>query len=368
MNSQLELLRETIKRAAAEAKVILIKGGNTKAFYGNTVARDEDNAVELEMATLTGVINYEPTELVITAWAGTPLQTIKDQLDAAGQMFAFDPPSFGAGASLGGMVAAGLSGPLRHGAGPLKDFVLGAHLLDAEGKLLKFGGEVMKNVAGYDVSRLLTGSLGMFGPLTQISVKVAPKPLEVATLQFELDEQAALDKCLSWRAQPLPISATATTQEGLFVRLAGAPSAVQSAITKLGGTRVADQTASLFWDGLREHTHDFFKSNAQSQSTQGLWRFAVAPHTPALGLGPTLTEWGGGQRWIKSDQPAAKLREIAASAGGHATLFRSGSGQSNPADGVFQPLASGVSTIVRRLKQEFDPQGLFNPSRLVWGV
>ena len=363
MNSQLAVLCEQIQTAASQSLPIVIAGGNTKQFYGNAYVQKDLVPLELDMTGLSGIIDYEPTELVMTAWSGTPLQLVKEQLNAAGQMLAFDPPSFGPRATLGGMVAAGLSGPFRHGAGSLKDFVLGANLIDADGKVLKFGGQVMKNVAGYDVSRLLAGSLGMFGPMTQVSVKVAPKPLETLTLQFVLGEQAALDMCLSWRAQPLPISATAITADGLYVRLAGAPSAVQSAHKKLGGSALIGLEASVFWDSLREQTHAFFDG-----LTSPLWRIAVAPHTPALNLGPTLIEWGGGQRWTKTDLAASHLRQLALKSGGHATLFRSQPDKRLTGDGVFHPLTPGVSTIVRRLKQEFDPKGLFNPGRLVWGI
>lgn len=360
MNTKLELLREQVLRAEAESKVMVIKGSGTKSFYGNHVALDEDVAVAIDATTLSGVVNYEPTELVITAWAGTPLQEIKDKLDAAGQMLAFDPPSFGSSATFGGCVAAGLSGPLRQGAGPLRDFVLGANLLDSRGQVLRFGGEVMKNVAGYDVSRLLAGSMGMFGLITQVSMKVAPKPLETVSLRFELDEQAALQMCHSLRAQALPVSATAFDQ-ALFIRLAGAPSAVRSAFGKLGGERIDANEANLFWQLLREQESAFFKGD------EPLWRIAVGPNTPPLNIGPTVFEWGGGQRWVKADLDAATVRQLAARADGHATLFHPKAGRA-PADGVFQPLSPGVATIVRRLKQEFDPKGLFNPGRLVFGV
>jgi glycolate oxidase FAD binding subunit len=222
-NYEISQLIEQVLSARASFKPIQIRGGDTKSFYGNIFDRAGEAPVVLDMRSARGIINYHPSELVITALAGTPLQEIVDTLDASGQMLAFDPPAFGAGATIGGCVSAGLAGPGRYAAGPVKDYVLGAHLLDAQGRILKFGGEVMKNVAGYDVSRLLTGALGMFGALTQVSIKVAPKPFEVCTLEWDMDEPTALAKCLSWRPKPLPISATSCRAWQRSGKTAGQP-------------------------------------------------------------------------------------------------------------------------------------------------
>ena len=390
MDHVIAQLREQVVEAAQQQHTILIEGGGTKNFYGNHALNSTDmaalisnakaalnandsrvppmtsNRVALKLNSLHGIINYQPTELVVTAWAGTPLQEVIDTLAASAQMLAFDPPAFGAQATLGGCVAAGLAGPSRYSGGPVKDYVLGTHLLTASGNILKFGGEVMKNVAGYDVSRLLVGSMGMFGPLTQVSVKVAPMPQEVCTLEFALDEASALAICHSWRAQPLPISATAwQSTEGtsgcLRVRLAGAGAALKTARLKMGGQVLPDAQALEYWAALREQKISFF-------STPTLWRLAVAPGTPILNLGPTLIEWGGGQRWVAAALDATIVRRVAEQAGGHATLFRSSGDQTTPDQCVFHPLAGGVLAVVKRLKQEFDPQGLFNPGRLVHGL
>ncbi|NQW85317.1 MAG: glycolate oxidase subunit GlcE [Alcaligenaceae bacterium] len=382
MDHVIAQLREQVLDAARQQHTILIEGGGTKNFYGNHALNSTDKAtlntidnrvphntnaaVALKLSALHGIINYQPTELVVTAWAGTPLQEVIDTLAASAQMLAFDPPAFGAQATLGGCVAAGLAGPGRYSGGPVKDYVLGTHLLTASGSILKFGGEVMKNVAGYDVSRLLVGSLGMFGALTQVSVKVAPRPQEVCTLEFALDEASALALCHGWRAQPLPISATAWqalegTSGCLRVRLAGAGAALKTARLKMGGQVLLEAQALEFWSVLREQKISFF-------TTPTLWRLAVAPGTPALNLGPTLIEWGGGQRWVASALDATTVRRVAEQAGGHATLFRSSGDQTMPDQGVFHPLTDGVLAVVKRLKQEFDPQGLFNPGRLVHGL
>ena len=366
MDHVIAQLREQVLDAARQQHTILIEGGGTKNFYGNHAPHSTSAGVTLKLSALHGIINYQPTELVVTAWAGTPLQEVIDTLAASAQMLAFDPPAFGAQTTLGGCVAAGLAGPGRYSGGPVKDYVLGTHLLTASGSILKFGGEVMKNVAGYDVSRLLVGSMGMFGALTQVSVKVAPMPQEVCTLAFVLDEASALALCHGWRAQPLPISATAwESTEGtsgcLKVRLAGAGAALKTARLKMGGQVLPDAQALEYWTALREQNLAFF-------ATPTLWRLAVAPGMPALNLGPTLIEWGGGQRWVASALEATTVRRVAEQAGGHATLFRSSGDQTMPDQGVFHPLADGVLEVVARLKQEFDPQGLFNPGRLVHGL
>lgn len=366
MDHVIAQLREQVLDAARQQQTIVIEGGGSKSFYGNRAPQAASASVALKLDALRGIVNYEPTELVVTAWAGTPLQEVIDALAASSQVLAFDPPAFGAQATLGGCVAAGLSGPSRYAGGPVKDYVLGTQLLTASGQVLKFGGEVMKNVAGYDVSRLLVGSMGMFGALTQVSVKVAPKPQEVCTLEFELDEASALALCHSWRAQPLPISATAwratESQSGcLSVRLAGAGAALKTAKQKMGGQLMPEVQATAYWAALREQTLAFF-------DTPKLWRLAVAPGTPALNIGPTLIEWGGGQRWVAADLEAATVRRVAEQAGGHATLFRVPTQHSIPEQGVFHPLATGVLEVVKRLKHEFDPQGLFNPGRLVHGL
>lgn len=368
MNYFLAELTEQVLAARANYKPILIKGGGSKSFYGNPFELAGETSIQLDMSVLKGIVNYQPTELVLTALAGTPLRDVREALDEHGQMLAFDPPSFSATSTIGGCVATGLSGPGRHGAGPLKDYVLGATLIDAQGRLLKFGGEVMKNVAGYDVSRLLAGSLGIFGAIAQVSIKVAPKPLEVCTLERDATEQEALDFFHSLRAQPLPIRATAwePSTDGhaigvMRICLAGATAAVRAARAKLGGNLMQEKAAYQFWDGLRDHQLSYF-------SARPLWRVAVAPGTPALGLGPTMIEWGGGQRWMNADLDPQLVRSIAKKAGGHATLFRPKPEGTIPEHGVFQPLEPGVLTIVQRLKHEFDPKGLFNPGRLVMGI
>ena len=343
-----EQLRERVLAAAVGKTPLRIRGGGTKDFYGNPPVGEL-----LDTAAHAGLVAYEPTELVVTARCGTPLAELEAALEEQGQMLAFEPPHFCEGATVGGCVALGLSGPRRATAGSARDFVLGVKVLDGKGEILNFGGQVMKNVAGYDVSRLMAGALGTLGLLLEVSLKVLPKPHAEATLRLELPQDKAIEAMNRWGGQPLPLSATCWADDLLTVRLSGARAAVAAAREKMGGENVAD--ADSFWRGVREQQSGFFSGEA------ALWRLSLPSKTPPLVLpGAQLIEWGGAQRWLKSDAPAAALREAAAQAGGHATLFRGG----DKSAGVFQPLPEPLMQIHRSLKRNFDPQGLFNPGRL----
>ena len=276
-------------------------------------------------------------------------------------MLSFEPPRYGPESTLGGCIASGLSGPRRMAAGSVRDFVLGAKLLDSTGNVLSFGGEVMKNVAGYDLSRLLAGSMGIFGALMELSIKVAPKPFEEATVVLEIDEAGALELFNLWRGLPIPITATAWLPEErgsggrLYVRVSGSEPAVSNGVKRVGGQGMAQAPAQEFWNSLRDQTHAFFLARP-------LWRVAVPPATAALGAGPTLIEWNGGLRWLSSVTSPADLRTRVASLGGHASLYRY---DSKPDDvPVFHPLEPGLRNINCRVKQELDPVGIFNPKRL----
>lgn len=346
-----EHFRQQILGAVAERRTLRIRGGGSKDWYGQALEGDI-----VDTRGFSGIVDYEPTELVITARCGTPLAEIEAALAERNQMLAFEPPHFGDGATFGGAIASGLSGPRRATSGAVRDFVLGAVLMDGKGQTLTFGGQVMKNVAGYDVSRLLAGSLGMLGLLLQVSVKVLPRPLRESTLRFEMNEIDALDWMNGLGGKPLPISASCWHDGLLTLRLSGAEAAVDAAEKYLGGAAVADGAA--FWHGLREQQHGFF-SDAPS-----LWRLSVPSAASAIILrGDHLIEWGGAQRWLKagSDESTANnIRRAVKAAGGHATLFRGG----DKAVGVFQPLAPAVAKIHERLKAAFDPAHIFNPGRM----
>lgn len=349
MDQTLQAFKEQIISASATKTPLRIRGNGTKDWYGQSF-----DGQLLDTSAYSGIVSYDPTELVITARAGTTLREIGKALAAQKQMLAFEPMRFDGLATLGGIVAAGLSGPRRQAVGSVRDFVLGAVLMDGRGDVLHFGGQVMKNVAGYDVSRLLTGSLGTLGLLCEISIKVLPRPTAQHTVQFALSESEALKQLNLWAGQPLPISGSAWYQGLLTVRLSGARAAVDAAITSMGGDAVAD--ADSFWDAVREHTHEFF-----NDAPKGLWRLSLPTVAPALSLpGEQFIEWGGAQRWLKTDADVANIRAAAEKAGGHATLFKGG----DKSVGVFHPLQPTVARIHRNLKNTFDPAGIFNPGRL----
>jgi glycolate oxidase FAD binding subunit len=357
----LQQLVERVQQARAERRNLCIRGGGSKDFYG-----DMPRGEPLDMAALCGISSYEPTELVVTVRAGTPLAELEAELAAQGQCLAFEPPRFSAAGTVGGMVAAGLSGPSRAAVGSVRDHVLGATLLNGKAEVLSFGGQVMKNVAGYDVARVLAGSMGVLGAICEVSLKVLPVPAATATLRFEMDQASAIRQLNDWAGRPLPLHASAWWQGLLVVRLSGAAAAVQAAAHSMGGEAVPPELAAGFWDGLRDQSDEYFV-NARAALAQGatLWRLSLPQTMPPLGLeGDCLVEWGGGQRWLSSTLPAATVRDAAAAAGGHATLFM---GQDRSA-GVFAPLKSPLDRIHRELKRAFDPDGVLNPGRMYPGL
>jgi glycolate oxidase FAD binding subunit len=344
----LQDLQERIRDAAARGAPLRLRGGGSKDFYGN-----EPRGEPLDTRGYAGVVSYEPTELVVTARCGTPLAELEAALEEHGQCLPFEPPHYGPGATLGGCIAAGLSGPRRASAGALRDFMLGAKLVDGRGRALAFGGQVMKNVAGYDVARLAAGSLGTLALIAEASLKVLPKPAAELTLLLELPEERALESMNRWAGQPLPVSATAWHDGELHVRLSGARAAVRAAAQKIGG--VALDRAQDKWTGIREHRDAFFGGD------EPLWRLALPSTCAPLRLpGRLLIEWGGGLRWLKSRAAPRELREAAQQAGGHATLFRA----ADKACGAFAPLDPVAGRLHRELKRAFDPAGVLNPGRL----
>ena len=350
MDDIVDNLSRLIREAAKQKRPLCVRGGGTKDFYGGPV-----RGYKLNTGDFSGIVAYEPTELVITARAGTPLSEIEAALREKGQMLAFEPPHFGPAATLGGCVAVGLSGPRRPYSGAVRDFVLGVRVLDGKGDDLKFGGQVMKNVAGYDVSRLMAGSLGTLGVLLEVSLKVLPLPVSETTLHLKCTEAEAIERMNQWAARPLPITATAYRDGELGVRLSGARVAVDAAAKKLKGAVVAPDEAQRFWTGIREQTDTFFSGEGP------LWRMSIKSTTPPLALpGTQLIEWGGALRWLRSTADAKTIREAATRAGGHATLFRGG----DKSPGVFQPLPPVLMTLHRNLKQAFDPSRILNPGRL----
>lgn len=352
MEQALQQFQDRIAAATRAGTALCIRAGGSKDWYGQAPQGEL-----LDVRSHSGIVAYDPSELVITARCGTPLTEIEAALAQHNQMLAFEPPHFGPTATIGGMIAAGLSGPRRQAVGALRDFVLGVVLMDGQGQVLRFGGQVMKNVAGYDVSRLLAGSMGTLGLILEVSLKVLPQPFSEATLRFSMSEDEAIRRLNQWAGQPLPLSASAWHDQVLTLRLSGAQAAVQAAHQKMGGERIAQ--ADSFWSAVREQSAVFFAVGADGANS--LWRLSVPSVTPPLALaGVQLIEWGGAQRWLKTEADVSTIRAAAQKAGGHASLFRGG----DKRVGVFHPLAPAVAKIHRNLKAAFDPAGIFNPGRM----
>jgi len=351
ISNSLQDIRERVVAANRSGTPLRLRGSGTKDFYAEDLVGEV-----LDLSGHRGIVDYEPTELVITARAGTPLSEIEGALGAQGQFLAFEPPGFGADPTLGGVIASGLSGPRRMQAGAARDFVLGARLMNADGEELRFGGQVMKNVAGFDVSRLLCGSLGILGVITEVSLKVLPRPRCEDTVRLTLSASDATDVFNRWGSLPLPITSASWVDGSAWVRLSGAPSAIRTARERIGGDLVEAAAAGSFWDRLRHFALPLFEAPS-------LWRLSVPSAAPPLPLSaPVLVDWGGALRWYV-DEAGKDIRALAAAVGGTALRWRGETTGSR-----FHPLSSAVAGIHRRLKQRFDPRGIFNRGRLLRGL
>ena len=382
MEAQLNSLIDAVRQAGADGRVLRLRGGGTKDFWGQSLSGEV-----LDTRAYAGIVSYEPSELVVTARCGTPLAELEAALAEKGQCLAFEPPHFGEGATVGGMVAAGLSGPARATAGAVRDYVLGARFINGLGEHLTFGGQVMKNVAGYDVSRLMAGSWGTLGLITEVSLKVLPvAPAEATLMIAGLAQGPALGLLHRWGGQPLPLNASAWLRDPtaqpvsdyLFVRLRGAVAAVQSAITKMSTDALAlgaqvqtmdNAEAAQDWRASGEQSLPFFDPPSPDVC---LWRLSLPQTAPELDI-PGLAhpspyvEWQGAQRWLWAPASAAvALRELAHSLGGHASLFRASAAHAevDKAAGVNTPLDPVQARIQRQLQQQFDPKGVFATGRM----
>lgn len=375
MSSAMQHLIEQVRAASASHQTVCIQGGGSKNFYGVAAATQVLNTRPLD-----GITSYQPSELVVTVRAGTPLAALEAVLAEKGQCLPFEPPHFNAlttsavahsasTATVGGMVAAGLAGPARASVGGVRDYVLGLSMLNGRAEQLTFGGQVMKNVAGYDVSRLMVGALGTLGVLTELSLKVLPVMPGEATLQFEMTQAQALRQLNLWGGQALPLNAScwvhANGIDMLYLRLRGAVAAVEAACKALGGERLPMQQAAADWALCRDQRLPWFNA----LGTHALWRVSVPAAAPVLELPavlePPLVEWHGAQRWYAAPlEQGHLLQQAAAKHGGHATLFRATSAQAQKSNDRFDTIAPPLLRIMRQLKREFDPAGIFNPGRL----
>lgn len=369
MDAALHQIQTRVRAALADHTPLRIRGGGSKDFHALQL-----QGALLDTRSLAGIVSYEPSELVVTVKAGTPLAELEAVLAAQGQCLAFEPPRFigtaGEQATVGGMVAAGWSGPARASVGAVRDFVLGIEILNGKAELLRFGGQVMKNVAGYDVSRLMAGSWGTLGLITEVSLKVLPVAPGEATLRFDgMAQSEALQRLNQWGGQPLPLNASCWVEDAgvgtLYVRLRGAVAAVDAACRSMGGTRLDDAQTAADWQACREQQLPWFTTRA---ATDCLWRLSVPQTAAALvlpaGVADPLVEWHGGLRWVKAPRAAgASLHQLAQAVGGSALLFRAESADQISAEAIFDPKNKGVLQIQQQLKQAFDPAGIFNPGR-----
>lgn len=372
MDAALQQILERVRAAYADRTPLRIRGGGSKDFHGLQL-----QGQVLDTRQLCGIVSYEPSELVVTVRAGTPLAELEATLAAQGQCLPFEPPHFAgvqeAVATVGGMVAAGWSGPARAHAGAVRDFVLGVEIINGQAQLLRFGGTVMKNVAGYDVSRLMVGSWGSLGLISEVSLKVLPVAPGEATLQFDgLTQAQALQRLHHWGAQPLPLNASSWVQAKgagtgtLNVRLRGAVAAVEAACRQMGGLRIDPAPASAHWLACREQRLPWFLARRLGDC---LWRLSLPQTAPALqlpaGIAPALVEWHGAQHWVQAPRSLGpQLQALAHSVGGSATLWQGEHPNEVSGEPLFAPPSVALQRLHRQLKQAFDPAGIWNPGRI----
>ncbi|MCF6338898.1 MAG: glycolate oxidase subunit GlcE [Gammaproteobacteria bacterium] len=369
-------LAAQVQQAFVEKQALYIAGSGSKLLLGRAVS-----AQSLAVKEHCGIVEYVPGELVITARAGTSLQELESVLAESGQMLPFEPPHLGEGATLGGTIACGLSGPRRPYAGAARDFTLGVKMINGQGEVLSFGGQVMKNVAGYDASRLMVGAQGTLGVLLAISLKVLPQPACEHTLAMEMDAATAIAMMTQLANIALPLTgachlpATSEQAAQLWLRLSGAEEAVTAAVAFVKKQfqqrtqraqltyserekKKGDGQAGAFWRDLRERRLPFFID------TDAVWRLSLPAATPMFAEilpGACLLDWGGAQRWLKTGVSADVVQTAAQKMGGHATLFdRHGA--------TLAPLSPALMKMHQQVKTAFDPGGILNPGRLYEGL
>ena len=342
-------LQECVFRAHRESTPLAIRGGGSKDFYGREITGET-----LSTKQHGGILDYHPTELVITARAGTSLEEIQTTLADQNQMLGFEPPLFSPFATLGGAIATGLAGPRRPYAGSVSDFVLGMKVLTGKGEILRFGGQVIKNVAGFDVSRLMVGAMGCLGVILEVSLKVLPGPLRETTVRLEHERpDESLELINSLARKPLPVSAACWIGGVTRLRLSGSDAGVDSATRQIGGE--VDDQGAMFWDSVRQHSHEFFQNSEQ------VVRGSVAPATPVnCPQTPQLIDWGGAVRWVCGDQDKSGFDQHIRSHRGHVTRFRN----ADRAREVFDPIDPAMMKYHQRLKNAFDPDRILNPGRM----
>ncbi len=343
MHDTAQQLIETVTCAHRDKQSLSIHGSGSKSFL-----RLQDQGKPLSTLQHSGIVAYEPTELVLTVRAGTTIAEAESVLRKNGQMLAFEPPEFNGG-TIGGAIASGLSGPRRPWVGAARDFVLGTRIINGKGEDLRLGGQVMKNVAGYDISRLMTGAYGVLGVILEVSIKVLPQPETEVTRVFELSVEKAIRHASELSGVANPISATCWHQNKLMIRLSGTETGVKQASRILGGEPIQD--ADNFWLSIRNHTHTFFQQGS-------FWRLSVPPASPHIlhDSSEQLIDWGGSQRWLKTEESPENITQKALSAGGYAEQWHAAD-RAN----LRHPLQKNIMQIHKKIKQAFDPEYIFNP-------
>jgi len=346
-------LQSQITQAYQDRTPLQIVGGNTKAFYGNASHGEIISTTEHQ-----GIVEYDPRELVITVRSGTTLKQVQQVLAEQGQMLGFEPPTFGGSATIGGTIACGFSGPRRPFAGSARDFVLGCKILTGKGEVIEFGGRVIKNVAGYDVSRLMVGALGTLGLLMEVSIKVVPMPESEITIVMPANVNEALDIMNARAGQPIPLSAASYDGETVILRFSSTENGIKAARDKISGDIL--HHGNDYWRQLNEQVHFFFADEYP------LWRLSLAPATLHLGVpGSWLFDWGGALRWLKTDASIRDVRDAVAAEGGHATLFKNKEYWLQDDDqSVFHPLSPSLMKFHHKLRTAFDTHKILNRHRL----
>jgi len=347
-------LQKKVQDAISNKSSLYIHGGNSKLFYGNKV-----DAAPLDICPHTGVISYEPTELCITVRAGTRIAEIEELLAESKQILTFEPPQYSPDATIGGAVSAGISGPRRAYSGSVRDAILGVKIINGNGEIVNFGGQVMKNVAGYDLSRLMVRSQGTLGVILEVSLRLLPKPAHDITVSFESPQDAALKFFQESRLKQLPITGSVWFNEQVYLRLSGSTETLEINQKKLGAEVLSGNPD--FWREIRDHQHHFF-----GRTDKPLWRLSLPPASDQIARidDNQLIEWGGAQRWVNSNAPANIIQNIATSRNGYATLFQG----DLPETPCFPLLDGPLLEIHKKLKHKMDPQGIFNPGRIYSGL
>lgn len=351
-------LQSSVKDAIDKQTPLFIHGGNSKLFYGNSV-----DAAPLDVSQHTGIISYDPTELCITVRAGTLLSDIEKILQAENQILPFEPPQYTANTTIGGALAAGISGPRRAYSGSVRDAILGVKIINGEGEIVNFGGQVMKNVAGYDLSRMMVRSQGTLGVILEASIRLLPKSKHEVTLSFNGDQAFALDYFESSRIQQLPITASAWFNEEAYLRLSGSEKSLENTSKDLHHSLDAkpiDNTKE-FWADIRDHKHHFF-----GRTDKPLWRLSLPPASDVIKQmnDNQFIEWGGAQRWVNTNTPANIIQSSANNRNGYATLFQG----DIPETPCFPILDKTLMKFHKQLKDNMDPHGIFNPGRMYSGL